>query len=73
MSYINKGDLIEIRWWVGTKATWMRAIATSEDYIRRVPGNGEFLDDYTYVPSVAYLVPENGSAGIARLGDIRRV
>jgi hypothetical protein len=73
MPYISKGDLIEIKWRVGQQSTWLRAIAASDDYTRRVGGTGEFMDDYSFIPSVDYVVPEKGVSGVARLGDIRRV
>jgi hypothetical protein len=73
MPYISKGDLIEIKWWVDQQPAWVRAIAASDDYTRRVAGTGEFMDDYSFIPSVDYVVPEKGVSGVARLVDIRRV
>lgn len=73
MPYISKGDLIKVRWRVGQQYTWLQAIATSDDYIRRVGGTGEFMDDYSFIPSVDYVVPEKGVSGVARLGEVCRV
>ena len=72
MAFINKGDLIEVQWWVGTKRGWQRAVAVSDDYVRSVPGTGEFVEDWTFVPSVDYIVPDKNIRGIARLAEVRR-
>ena len=72
MPYISKGDLIEVQWWEGNKRGWRRAVAVSADYIRRVPGTGEFIEDWTFVPSVVCLVPDLNAKGTARLTEVRK-
>ena len=67
MSYINEGDLLV------SKAYGTKYIAESEVFIKRVPGTGEFLDDYSFVPAVNTLNPETGARGWMFLRDVRKV
>jgi len=70
MAYINEGDLIEVKQtWRGD---WAKVIATSRDYSRTVAGTGEFVEDWTIVPSVDYIDPGNGCRGTAALRDVRK-
>lgn len=65
MAYINKGDLLITR--MGEKV-----IATCSDYCRTVAGSGEFLEDWTIVPTVDVLYPERGVTGRLPLADVRK-
>lgn len=65
MAYILKGDLILV--------DGKQAIATSDDYIRSVPGTGEFVEDWTFVPSVEYMRPETGVKGITPLRYVQKI
>jgi hypothetical protein len=67
MAYINKGDML-------LTSRGEKVIATGSDYLRRVPGNGEFIDDWTIVPTVDVLYPDRGGVtGTLRLGDVRKL
>lgn len=69
MAYINKGDLIEVDYGL---AGWCKAIATSPDYSRTVPGSGEFVEDWSIVPSVNYIIPTTGASGTLPLRHVRK-
>jgi hypothetical protein len=65
MAYILKGDLILV--------DGKQAIATSDDYIRSVPGTGEYVDDWTFVPTVEYIRPETGVTGRSPLRNVQKI
>ena len=67
MAIIKAGDLV-----VG-RATGNKYIAVSDDFIKRVPGTGEFLDDYSFVPAVKVVNPLTGKESIEYLSSIRKV
>ena len=67
MSYINEGDL-EV-----SKAYGTKYIATSSDYVKRVLGTGEYIDDWSFVPAVNTLNPETGHRGFMFLRDVKKV
>lgn len=67
MSYINEGDLLV------SKAYGTKYIATSAEYVKRVPGTGEFLDDWSFVPAVNTLNPETGVKSFVFLRDVKKV
>lgn len=67
MSYINEGDLLV------SKAYGTKYIATSSDYIKRIGGKGECLEDWSFVPAVDTLNPETGHRGFMLLRDVTRV
>jgi hypothetical protein len=67
MAYIKSGDLLV------SKAYGTKYIATSDSFIKRVPGTGEFLDDYSFVPAVDTLNPETGARGWMFLRDVTKV
>ena len=67
MSYIKEGDLLV------SKAYGTKYIAESEVFIKRVPGTGEFLDDWSFVPAVNTLNPETGCRGWMFLRDVTKV
>jgi hypothetical protein len=64
MAYILKGDMILV--------DGKQAIATSDDYIRRVAGTGEYIDDWDYIPSIEYIRPDSGLKGIAPLRIVQK-
>ena len=55
------------------RATGNKYIAVSDDFIKRVPGTGEFLDDYSFVPAVKVVNPLTGKESIEYLSSIRKV
>jgi len=65
MAYILKGDMILVN--------GKQAIAASEDYDRRVAGTGEYIDDWSFVPSVDYVNPDTGLRGTASLRNVKRI
>jgi hypothetical protein len=65
MAYILKGDMILVE--------GKQAIATSDDYIRRVAGTGEYIDDWEYIPCIEYMRPETGMKGIASLRNVQKI
>jgi hypothetical protein len=67
MAIIKAGDLV-----VG-KATGNKYIAVSDDFIKRVPGTGEFLDDYSYVRAVRVVNPRTGAESVEYLSSLRKV
>ena len=67
MAIIKAGDLV-----VG-RATGNKYITVSDDFIKRVPGTGEFLDDYSYVPVVRVVNPLTGKEAIEYLSSLRKV
>ena len=67
MAIIKAGDLV-----VG-RATGNKYIAVSDDFIKRVPGTGEFVDDYSFVPAVKVVNPLTGKESIEYLSSIRKV
>lgn len=67
MSYIKEGDLLVC------KASGHKYIATSQDFIKRVPGNGEFLDDWSFVPAVNTVHIETGYRGWVFLRDVTKI
>ena len=54
------------------KATGNKYIAVSDDFIKRVPGTGEFLDDYSYAV-VRVVNPLTGKEAIEHLSSLRKV
>ena len=73
MSYISKGDLINVRRYEHGQWVWKPAVAIAADYVRSYPGTGEFVEDWTFVPSVDYALPDLGCTGIARLADVQKL
>ena len=75
MSYISKGDLIDVRWWSAevNKWGWKKAVALTDDYVRRSPGTGEFVNDFTFIPSIDYVFPDTGVKGVARLSEVKKL
>jgi len=67
MAIIKAGDLL-----VG-RATGNKYIAVSDDFIKRVPGTGEFLDDYSFVPAVKVVNPLTGKESIEYLSSFQKV
>lgn len=67
MAYIKAGDLLV------QMATGNKYIAVSDDFIKRVPGTGEFVDDYSFVPAVKVVNPLTGKESIEYLSSIRKV
>lgn len=67
MAYIKEGDLLV------SKAYGTKYIATSSDYVKRVPGSGEYVDDWSFVPAVNTINPETGHQGYMFLRDIKKV
>jgi len=67
MAYIKKGDLLV------SKLHGTKYIAESDDYIKRVPGTGEYLDDWKFVPAVDTLDPETGRRGFMYLREVSLV
>jgi len=67
MSYIKEGDLLV------SKAYGTKYIATSSDYIKRIGGKGECLEDWRCVPAVNTLNPETGHRGFMLLRDVDKV
>jgi len=67
MSYIKEGDLL------ASKAYGTKYIATSSDYIKRMGGTGEFLEDWCFVPAVDTLNPETGHRGFMLLRDVTKI
>lgn len=67
MAYINEGDLLV------SKAYGTKYIATGSEYVKRVPGTGEFLDDWSFVPAVNVLNPETGNKSFMFLRDVSKV
>lgn len=67
MSYIKEGDLLV------DKATGTKYIATGADYTKRVPGTGEFLDDWSFEGAVNTLHPETGYHGWVFLRNVTKV
>jgi hypothetical protein len=69
MAIIKPGDLV-----VG-KATGNKYIAVSDEgtYMKRVPGTGEFLDDYNYVPAVRVVNPLTGKEAFEYLSSLQKV
>ena len=66
MAYINKGDML-------LTSRGEKVIATGSDYLRRVPGSGEFIDDWTIVPTVEVLYPDRGGVtGRLQLRDVHK-
>ena len=70
MAYIEVGDLIEVK--QSWRGDWIKVVATTQDYSRTCPGTGEFLEDWTVVPSVDYVNPANGCRGTAALREVRK-
>jgi hypothetical protein len=66
MANINEGDLLISR------ATGTKYIATGRDYIKRVAGTGEYLDDWSFIPSVNVINPETGSRFTVYLHEVIR-
>jgi hypothetical protein len=60
MPCIKKGNLLMTR-------SGEKVIAMGPEYDRRLPGSGEFIDDWTIVPSVEVLYPATGLTGTLRL------
>lgn len=67
MSYIKEGDLLV------SKAYGTKYIATGSEYVKRVPGTGEFLDDWSFVPAVNVLNPETGARSFMFLRDVSKI
>ena len=67
MSYIKEGDLLI------DKASGTKYIATSADYTKRIPGTGEFLDDWSFIPAVNTLHPETGYRGWVLLRNVTKI
>mgnify|MGYP000542148011 CR=1 FL=1 len=67
MAIIKAGDLV-----VG-KATGNKYIAVSDDFIKRVPGTGEFFDDWSFIPSVRVINPRTGDESVEYLSSLRKV
>ena len=67
MGYISKGDLIM------SKYTSTKFIVTSDTYIKRFAGTGECLDDWSFIPCVDVINPENGSKGFMRLEEVTKL
>jgi len=67
MSYINEGDLLV------SKAYGTKYIATSSDYIKRMGGTGEFIEDWRFMPAVNTINPETGHRGFMLLRDVEKV
>lgn len=67
MAYIKEGDLLV------SKAYGTKYIATGTEYVKRVPGTGEFLDDWSFIPAVNTLNPETGHRGWMFLRDITKI
>lgn len=65
MAYINKGDLL-------VTARGEKVVADGSDYLRRVAGSGEFIDDWEIVPTVDVIYPERGTTGRLRLSEVRK-
>lgn len=66
MAYIGKGDLLVTR-------GGAQVIALGADYDRRVPGDGEYLEDWRIVPSVEVVYPASGVQCTMRLSDVKKV
>ena len=64
---IKKGDLI-----MSNRYRTVKYIATSDRYIKRFAGTGEFLDDWYFEPCVDILDPETGYTGWMRLADVTK-
>ena len=67
MSYIKSGDLLV------DKAYGTKYIATSDSFIKRVPGTGEFLDDWSFVPAVNIINPVTGAKGSILVSYVTKV
>ena len=67
MSYIETGDLLEGR------ATGTKYIAVGNDFIKRVPGTGEFLDDWSFIPKVRVVNPVTGKESEENLSSLRKL
>jgi hypothetical protein len=67
MAHIKTGDLV-----VGL-ATGNRYIAVGDDYIRRVPGTGEFVDDWSFIPVVKVINPVTGKESVEYLSSLRKL
>jgi hypothetical protein len=67
MSYINEGDLLVCKTY-GTKY-----VAISSDYVKRILGNGEYIEDCSFIPAVNTLNPETGHHGWMFLRDVTKV
>jgi hypothetical protein len=67
MAYINVGDLV-VR-----MATGDKYIAVGSDFIQRVPGTGEFFDDWSFIPAVRVINPRTGDESVEYLSSLRKV
>lgn len=67
MSYIKEGDLLV------DKATGTKYIATGADYTKRIPGTGEFLDDWSFEGAVNTIHPETGHRGWVLLRFVTKI
>lgn len=65
MAYISKGDMLVTN-------SGKVVIAAGSDYLRRTTSGGEYLEDWTVVPTVDTLDPETGLTGWYRLSDVRK-
>ena len=73
MAHINKGDLIEVKNWTPAGWEWTPALAVSDDYTVRVAGDGEFINDWRFVPSVDYVIPTRASSGTSPLTYVKKL
>lgn len=67
MASIKVGDLL-----VG-RATGNKYIATGNDFIKRVPGSGEFVDDWSFIPAVKVINPFTGKESVEYLSSLRKL
>ena len=67
MSYIKEGDLLV------SKAYGTKYIATGSEYVKRVPGTSEFLDDWSFEGAVNTLHPETGYHGWVLLRNVAKI